>query len=96
MDSSKAIELFRILQESFQNILKHAQADTVVVTVKSSEIISITVEDNGKGFDAELVKMGNGLQNMRDRAQEIGFSIEILSNSKGTKICILENEKCVK
>ena len=96
LDSSKAIELFRILQESFQNILKHAQADTVVVTVKSSEIISITVEDNGKGFDAELVKTGNGLQNMKDRAQEIGFSIEILSNSKGTKICILENEKCVK
>jgi len=68
--------IFRILQEAGSNAIKHGRADQITVRLaKVHGVLELTVEDNGKGFDAHarngdaLVNQGHGLQNMRERAE---------------------------
>ena len=83
-------EIFRILQEALQNIHKHAQATKVEVNVISDNKIIIYIKDNGKGFDSKELKEGFGLVNMRYRAKEIGFKLNIYSDDTGTTLEIYE------
>lgn len=79
--------LFRLLQEAISNILRHAGADTVGVTVTvNKKIIKIVVADNGKGFDISKKTTGLGINIMRQRAKAIGASIQWESGSAGTKV----------
>lgn len=65
------INLYRILQESLQNINKYAEADQIDVTIeKDKNIIILKIIDNGKGFETTAKKKGIGLQNMYARANE--------------------------
>jgi NarL family two-component system sensor histidine kinase LiaS len=82
-------QLFRILQEGVSNTLRHAKATTLhVLLVERDETIILRTVDNGIGFDMENTKMNSfGLQNMRERAQEIGGSFKVISlPNKGTKL----------
>jgi signal transduction histidine kinase len=71
-----ALHIFRILQESLNNSLKHSECDRLLITFKNDETCVITILDNGKGFDPDRSQgMGNGLLNMQSRAQEAGISL---------------------
>jgi PAS domain S-box-containing protein len=87
-----ATNLFRVMQESLQNVFKHAQATEVTVRLSgSSKGIGLSVRDNGKGFDLEnknaRVK-GLGLVSMQERARLLGGFLRIHSFPRdGTKVC---------
>ena len=79
---SKAGELFlyRIVQELVQNIVKHAQASYAVVQLMlHNNCLSITVEDNGNGFDSDMPVKGSGLNNLRKRVEMLQGYISISS-----------------
>ncbi|MGH7972770.1 MAG: ATP-binding protein, partial [Limisphaerales bacterium] len=83
--------LFLVVKEALNNILKHAQASEARLCLKlHNETMELRVEDNGRGFDPEGV-VGNGrsgLGNMRHRMQAIGAALEITSRpGAGTLIC---------
>jgi PAS domain S-box-containing protein len=88
-----ATALFRVMQESLQNVLKHAQATGVTVRLSgSSKGIGLSVRDNGKGFDVahhQAHRTGIGLMSMQERARLLGGFSRIRSCSEhGTKVCI--------
>lgn len=84
------IDLFRICQESLQNILKHAQASEVKVTIEElGRHIRLTILDNGKGFDQTAQKRQPGLVRMRERAASINAVLSIDSaQDNGTAISV--------
>ncbi|HXF38895.1 MAG TPA: PAS domain S-box protein, partial [Blastocatellia bacterium] len=85
---------FRIAQESLTNVVRHASARTVFVTLAHEEdCLKLTVKDDGVGFDVHeaLDRKGRntslGLQGMRERASALGGTVEIKSNpGNGTAI----------
>lgn len=87
--------LFLIFRELINNILKHSNCNKVQVnlTTNNNDIV-LMIEDNGKGFNYEkaiLTKSmsGNGLKNMKHRADENKGTIDIFSNeNQGTKIIV--------
>lgn len=91
LNHEKAIILFRMIQEMINNIIRHAEATAVSFEVKKdNNKISITLKDNGKGFDKETVSAGNGLRNLEIRSKMIGALMNIRSiKNKGTEIHIL-------
>jgi len=87
-----ATNLFRVMQESLQNVSKHAQATKVTVRLSgSSRGIGLSVRDNGKGFDLESKNdcmRGLGLVSMQERARGLGGFLRIHSLPRdGTKVC---------
>lgn len=73
-------ELLRIIQESLNNVRKHADATVVRVrTTVENGGLQIRVTDNGRGFDLAATPPGDGLRGMRERAQLIGASLEVES-----------------
>ena len=81
--------LFWIIMEALNNSLKHAQARKVQIKIRcSAKGVEILVTDNGKGFDPAKPSVGGmGLQNMHDRAADLGGKLFIESNpQKGTSI----------
>ena len=74
--------ILAITKEALNNILKHAQATRVTVTIKvANELFALEISDNGTGFDLQKSEQParNGLTNMRTRAREIGGQLEILT-----------------
>ena len=91
ISAATAIHLTKILQEAFQNIIKHAGATKVNYSIISKTKLNICIEDNGAGFDINNGTKGNGLDNMEWRAKEAGFKFFIESvNGTGTKIFLEE------
>lgn len=87
---------FRIVQEGFQNIIKHAGATEVKVSIRYMEDqVFVTIFDNGVGFDPETAlnkHEGLGLQNILRRATLVGGRAEILSKpGEGTTLQIQMN-----
>lgn len=84
------IHIFRICQECLNNVIKHAQASWVQFTMtREAEIIRLTIQDNGKGFDA--VAPGNthssGWLSIKERVRMLRGSYQINSTmGKGTII----------
>ena len=87
-----ATGLFRVMQESLQNVFKHAQATNVTVRLSgSSKGIGLSVRDNGKGFDMDTQstqRAGIGLMSMQERARLLGGFFRIHCGvAHGTKVC---------
>ncbi|MFE4133688.1 sensor histidine kinase [Peribacillus sp. YIM B13482] len=87
----KGIEdhLFRILQESISNTLRHAKANSLeVLLIVRDGLIILRITDDGIGFNVEESKTGSyGLQNMHERAVELGGTMQLVSlPNKGTKL----------
>lgn len=82
--------MMMVAKEILQNIVKHAQADVIRVTVKrESDSLMFQATDNGVGFDISNPSVGNGLKNIRQRIQNIGGVCIIDSIiGKGTQITI--------
>lgn len=96
LPGSYELPLFRIIQESLNNINQHAHASSVLVrlTVDITGAIMMTIRDNGRGFDTNLVGMPNqsrhfGLRQMRERIQDLGGTLDICSAvGHGTELLI--------
>jgi two-component system NarL family sensor kinase len=84
------LELYRILQECFQNILKHAKPSKVLLDFKlANKQLLVELVDDGIGFNTDQQFTGIGLKNIQVRAQKIGGSIQVLSEkTKGTTVQI--------
>lgn len=82
--------LYLIFKEIINNTVKHADATKISIKLfKSNNSLVLTVTDNGKGFKETENHTGNGLNNMRLRAKELGGTIEINSEiRKGTTITL--------
>ncbi|WNM19563.1 tetratricopeptide repeat-containing sensor histidine kinase [Flavobacterium capsici] len=90
VNSVTKINLYRILQESLQNINKYANATSINVGfVKNEDEIILKITDNGSGFDVNKKSKGIGTQNMIARTKECNGSIDIQSEiGEGTTITI--------
>jgi signal transduction histidine kinase len=82
--------LYMILKESINNSIKYADASTIEVSIQvNNKRPRIDVKDNGKGFDTQQPREGNGLKNIATRAKEIGYkSYMISSSTEGTNILV--------
>ncbi|MDB3905305.1 response regulator [Crocinitomicaceae bacterium] len=89
MHSIDNFNLYRIIQELFNNTIKHANASvfTFKMTKTQTENISITISDNGVGFDIDDVEHGLGLANIQYRMNMSGISGKFQSEvGKGTQV----------
>jgi signal transduction histidine kinase len=76
-------ELLRIAQESITNVLKHAQAERVEISLAfRPDLVSLSISDDGVGFDLDAHHEGFGLLGMRERAERIGARL-IVSSTPG-------------
>lgn len=84
------INLYRILQESLQNINKYANAENIKVEISAdSGNIILKVSDDGAGFQTQTKKKGIGLQNMESRVAECNGDFKVSSKvGSGTKIIV--------
>lgn len=82
------IHFYRIVQESLQNIYKHANATRVDILFKQqNNLISLAIKDDGSGFDENKAKKGIGLKNMKSRVKEIEGVLNIQTKAaQGTII----------
>ena len=96
LDSLVEINIYRITQEAINNAIKYADSTHIIVTIShSKDLLSITIDDNGKGFSPEKIKSkkegngGMGLTFMKERIKYINGRIFINSNpGEGTRVTI--------
>jgi len=92
VSSSVKTALFRIVQEALTNVIKHAQARTVRISLSyGREMVRIRVADDGQGFDPHAAGSGKrsswGLKNMEERASLLGGRFEVHSSlGEGTVV----------
>jgi two-component system NarL family sensor kinase len=90
IDQKIEISSFRIIQELVNNALKHSEASQIVVQiVQEAERLSISVQDNGKGFDLKKLETnkGVGLSSIKSRVAAHNGTIDInIEPGKGTEI----------
>jgi signal transduction histidine kinase len=88
LSPSKQYNFYLIFKEAVNNIVKYSKADEVTIELnQQEESLVMNIVDNGIGFDEKSIKSGNGLGNMRKRAESLGGEINIESQKQeGTKI----------
>lgn len=82
------LALYRITQESISNVIKYAQANNVIVQISQNDnLLNLTIEDDGIGFDKNQITKGLGLKNIENRVQLINGTVDITSaKGEGTTI----------
>ncbi|MBT8272140.1 MAG: two-component sensor histidine kinase [Bacteroidia bacterium] len=90
LNNKTKIHIYRMLQESMQNVYKHANATHIKISFElKNDVILLSVEDNGSGFNIHRARKGIGLKNFDSRASEIGGKVEIFSKEgAGTRVKI--------
>ncbi len=87
--------LYRVAQEALNNVLKHARASSVAVSLyQSDEVVTLEIADNGMGFDPVSAREqgGFGLRGMEERAAGLGGRLLVQSDpGKGTRIKVEVN-----
>jgi signal transduction histidine kinase len=79
--------IYRLVQEALTNVVKHAQASRARVSVRlTNGDVVIEVSDDGTGFDLAATSRGFGLAGMRERAYLAGGTLELQSDSGGTRV----------
>ncbi len=88
------LDFYRVAQEALNNAMKHGQASEITLEVeRSSTGLSLSIFDNGCGFDHDLVNSsptrGSGLKTMRERAAMLGGTLDIRSQIRsGTRLTL--------
>jgi two-component system, NarL family, sensor kinase len=87
---SREVAIYRIVQEVLTNALKHAKAKVVYIQMYESDgELSISIEDDGKGFDREQLSEGIGMKNITSRVNFLSGTIEYQTQfGKGTSVQI--------
>ncbi|MGN6491083.1 MAG: tetratricopeptide repeat-containing sensor histidine kinase [Agriterribacter sp.] len=97
IEQSAAITIYRIVQELINNIIKHAAASQAIVQVnKTGETITVTVEDDGIGFDTATLQAGKGVgwSNIQSRVNFLKGRLDVKSvQGKGTSVYITFGEE---
>jgi len=92
IEQTTAVTVYRIVQELVNNTIKHAAASQALVQLQlSGKLLSVTVEDNGKGFDTGLLQKAQGIgwSNIRNRVDFLKGKIDVDSApGKGTSVLI--------
>ncbi len=92
IEQTTAITIYRIVQELLNNTIKHATAETAIVQLsKSGDQISVTVEDDGKGFDASVLQASRGIgwTNIQNRVEFLKGKLDVnTAPGKGTSVLI--------
>lgn len=89
LDKGVEDHLFRILQESVSNTLRHSKASSLeVLMIKRDDLAILRIVDDGVGFEVDETKAGSyGMQNMHERAVEVGGTLKVVSvKNKGTRL----------
>ena len=80
--------IFLSVKEVLYNVVKHAEASSVDITITISRDLCVLIHDNGKGIDLENTrKFGNGLNNIKKRMAEIG-GVAKFKNENGTSVLL--------
>jgi signal transduction histidine kinase len=92
LTAEQSTAVFRIFQETLTNILRHARATEIEVSMdRGPDKFTLTVKDDGRGFDeADEKGQSLGLLGMRERARLIGGKVEILSEQGGGTTVLVE------
>jgi two-component system, NarL family, sensor kinase len=100
LDKQKELILFRIFQETINNIIKHSNASTVsVLFTYEPHVFELTISDDGEGFTSDNMSKainghGLGIRNMQNRAYLIGAEFKLSSGlGKGTTIALAINNQ---
>lgn len=81
LPGNKQLALYRIIQEQLNNIVKHARATHVSLTLRlAAGHILLRIKDNGIGFDSSQVKKGLGIANIHNRAELFGGHVRLASS----------------
>lgn len=92
LDKTTEIQLYRIIQKAFSNMIKHANAVAGRISIsEDNKAVTTIIEDNGRGFivDKKLDSSASfGLHNIIERAKSVGGKASIVSSAKGTTITI--------
>jgi len=90
LDVSTRKNLFLIFKEAINNSAKYSSARAIAIDFKKENgNLSLHMQDNGKGFDAQAVSLGNGLRNMRERAINLRGKLDLTSSAEaGTAISL--------
>ena len=85
-----ATALYRIVQESLTNVVKHAHARTVsILLARQNGRVKLVIEDDGRGFDPGSPADGFGIQGMRERVDLLGGSLQVESRAgAGTTLAV--------
>ncbi|HET6313736.1 MAG TPA: sensor histidine kinase, partial [Chloroflexia bacterium] len=96
LSSNQELVVFRIIQEALQNIHKHAEATSITINIqqRSGGPLTLTITDNGRGFDPKSVRTASpsssGLVGMRERAATVGGTLKVESRSGiGTTVTLV-------
>ncbi len=85
--SQKAAAVFRIAQEAVTNAVRHGGATLISILMDvSDDNLKLRIDDNGAGFDANIVHAGNGLKNMQAHSAGVKGSLKVRSSAEGTSI----------
>ena len=79
-DSMK-LTLFRIIQEQINNIIRHANANTITISIRShDDELNLSIDDDGRGYDPQKIKKGLGLINIINRVELFDGNAEIVTS----------------
>ena len=91
MEQHIEIGIFRMMQEIVNNVLKHAKAKELIIQMnRTGDSITVTVEDDGVGFNVQEKKSGMGLKNLETRAFKMGGTYNVDSKPGRGTISIIE------
>lgn len=88
-----AVTVYRVVQELVSNSLKHSGAQNILAQVhqlSDEKLLAITVEDDGNGFDINLLDQsaGMGWRNIKSRVEFLNGRLDVQSSEKGTSVMI--------
>jgi ligand-binding sensor domain-containing protein/signal transduction histidine kinase len=89
LDPDRRRHLYMVIKEAINNAARHAGAGQVTIVITHTDrALEARIHDDGRGFDPEVPRQGNGVANMRARAADIGGTLSITSDDRGTDIML--------
>lgn len=88
---NQKLMFYRIIQEQLNNVVKHANAQHVTITLQSkNDFITLVIKDDGEGFDLVQMRKGLGLTNIKNRAELFGGTVNIITTpGKGCTLKVM-------